>query len=209
MKTIKLLLLIMLVINSSNVSAKIKRVKESNNIIQIETESAHFAQYSEGVWFDFRMALELYTNKTEKQYALKFSTRLKDFTSFKTNSKVTFNFMHGIKQSLHTHSVYTYNDAENSYIIIPVTSNDVENMINYISSIQFEVLVYEYDHSEYTEIGIQEKLLLHEYDEKGWDKQRRLHNIVKKLKKQYNDINKEFEKLKAKGFVFDSRDYKD
>lgn len=202
MKVLKLLFVTVLAINSLSVFAKkdIEYIKENNGIIQIGTKSARFGYGFEGIYFTYNMSLELYTDKTEKQYALKFRTQLKEYVAFRTSSKVVINFIDENKQSLHIDSTYTYNDTEYSYIIAPLTHHDIENIISSISSVQFDVLYYDYDKLNNVELGIKDYTTIQKLDKKGWDIAG-IHNFRKKLKSFYNDINEEFEKLKANGFI--------
>lgn len=200
MKVIKLLLFIVLLFNFSNIYAKkdIAYTKENNGIIQIGTKNARFGQIFKSIWFDYYMSLELYTNKIEKQYALKLSIPLKVFAAFQTNTEVIIKYWDNNKQSLHIDSTYTYTDTEFSHIIIPVTQHDIENIISCISSIQFDVLFYD----KWDELGIEEYTTVQEFDKKGWDGNN--YNFRKKLKSYYDDVNKEFERLKASGFVINN-----
>lgn len=190
MKIIQLIILFLL-IGFLRVYA-VEYVKKENGIILIGSKTAPFQQN-----IPFDLSIELYSDGNNKQHVIKFSIPVKTFYSFKSNSVVSFALKNG--GILKLKSIYHFYSNECSNACFPVSEKEIELIINGITCVKFDLL-------QYTGEGIKDVIVEELYKKSGWEKEptafrMRNYNIIKQIEKYYDDVNKEYDKLKKKNFV--------
>lgn len=190
MKNIQLIILFLLV-GFLRVYA-VEYVKKENGIILIGSKTAPFQQN-----ISFDLSMELYSDGNNKQHVIKISIPLEKFYSFGSNSAIVFTLKSG--EILKLKSLYHFYASENSNACFPVSEEEIEMIINGITSLKFDLL-------EYTGEGIIDTAIEEQYRKSGWEKEptafrMRNYNIIKQIENFYDDVNKEYEKLKKRNFV--------
>ena len=191
MKTTKLIFIIILAFCSLHTHAA-EYVKRENGIILIGSDDAVFRP----LLFNYKVNLELYTDGVNKQYIMKLSIPIKSLHSFRNDSKVVFNLLDNTRVELSP--LYHFYDELNSYAYIPITEKNIAKIVSGIKSIEIDIIRC------YIDGIIKDELIVQEFKKSGWEREPGIgwknYNFIKHLQDSYDEVNKEYDKLKKKNF---------